>query len=149
MLRRLSKHSATVKSVINYFANSGSIRIYVHSVAGAQMSDDALGRNTHSHARQLRIPTRLNVINSKKPLIQRQMFTKSHDLFHSLHKAQSQQSLRLWVFLFHSIDALLKTWDAVWLQLPHSCTPEPRVPHSEAQNCLQQNLRFYIKADRN
>ena len=83
LLCGLGKDSAPVESVINYFANGGSIRIYVHSITGTQVSDNTLGRYPHSYPRQLRIPTRLNVVNSKKPLIQRQMFTKSHDLFNS------------------------------------------------------------------
>src|SRR6202022_2677256 len=87
-LCRFGKNSAAVESVINYFANRGSVRIYVHSVTGAQMPHNTPRRNPHSPPRQLRIPTRLNVINSKKPLIKRQMFAKSHDLFHSLHKTQ-------------------------------------------------------------
>src|SRR5438270_12553844 len=63
----LGKDTATVQGVVNDLANRRHIGVYVHAVAGAQVSDDALGRDLKGRAHQLRVAARLDVINHLQP----------------------------------------------------------------------------------
>jgi hypothetical protein len=76
---RFSKHSSTVQRIVNNLANCGCLRIHVHAVARFQMSNDPFGCDFQRNTDEFRITTRLDVINSQEPFIQRQMHIKSHD----------------------------------------------------------------------
>ena len=65
----LSEHATAVERIIDDLAHCRSFRINVHSVARFQVSNDALCSNVKSQAVQLRITTRLDVIDSHNPLI--------------------------------------------------------------------------------
>ena len=65
----LSEHATAVERIVDDLAHCRSFRINVHSVARFQVSDDALCSNLKSQAVQLRITTRLDVIDSHNPLI--------------------------------------------------------------------------------
>src|SRR5689334_3656605 len=78
-----SEHATAVQRIINDLAHCRSLRIDVHSVARFEVSDDALRSYLESNAVKLRITTRLDVIDSHKPLIQRQVCIKSHDCLYS------------------------------------------------------------------
>ena len=77
------EHAAAVKCVVYDLSNGGRFWINIHPVTGAQMSNNPFGRYVQSYSSKLRITTRLNMVNSKKPLIQRQVRIKSHDCVHS------------------------------------------------------------------
>ena len=78
-----SEHATAVQRIIDDLAHCRSLWIDVHSVARFEVPDDALRGYLKSNAVELRITTRLNVINSTKPLIQRQVCIKSHDCLYS------------------------------------------------------------------
>ena len=77
------KHAPTIERVVDDLAHCRSLRIYVHSVARFEMSDDALSRYLERHAIELRKSARLDMIDSHKPLVQRQVCIKSHDCLNS------------------------------------------------------------------
>ena len=73
------EHATTVERVIDNLAHGRSLWIDVHSVACFEMPDDAFSRNLECHAGQLRKAPGLDMIDSHKPLVQRQVCIKSHD----------------------------------------------------------------------
>jgi hypothetical protein len=83
MFLSLREHATAVQRIINDLANRRSFRIYIHSVARFQMSDDAFCGYLESDAVELGITSRLYMIDSHKPLIQRQVCIKSHDCLYS------------------------------------------------------------------
>src|SRR5688572_2517551 len=89
------KHATAVKRIVDDLAYRRSLWINVHSVARFQMSDDTLGRDVESHAVQLGKPARLDMINSHKPLIQRQVCIKSHDCLNSFRLESAFQMYKL------------------------------------------------------
>ena len=64
-----SKHATAVQRIVNDFAHRGSLWIDVHSIARFQVSDDTLGGYLLRQTVELLKATRLNVIDSHKPLI--------------------------------------------------------------------------------
>jgi hypothetical protein len=88
---RLSEDSSPVYRIVDNFTNRGSVWVYIHAIAGAQMPENSLRGNFRGDAYQFRITPRLNMIDSKNPLIQRQMSIKSHDyLFPSRNRPRGQ-----------------------------------------------------------
>ena len=79
MLGRFGENSTAVQSVVDYLADRRCVGIYVHPITSAQVTDYAFSGNIPRDAGQLGETARLNMINSEKPLIQRQVLTKSHD----------------------------------------------------------------------
>jgi hypothetical protein len=79
----LGEHATTVQRIVDDLAHCRSFGINIHSVAGLQVSDDALGSDLEGEPAQLGIAPRLNMIDPHKPLIQRQVCIKSHDCSHS------------------------------------------------------------------
>ena len=77
------EHATAVQRIINYLAHCRSLWIDVHSVARFEVPDDALRGYLESNAVKLRITTCLDMIDSCKPLIQRQVCIKSHDCLYS------------------------------------------------------------------
>jgi len=73
------ENSAAVQCVVDDLTNSGGFGIDVHTVTRFEMSDNAFGGNLKRNSCQLGIASRLDMINSQQPLIQRQMCIKSHD----------------------------------------------------------------------
>src|SRR5947209_18583621 len=63
----LGEDTTTVQGVVNDFANRRHVGVYVHAVAGAEVSDDALGRDLKGRAHQLRVAARLYVVNHLQP----------------------------------------------------------------------------------
>src|SRR6185295_20234001 len=63
----------------NNLTHCGSFRIYIHPVTRFQMSNNSFSRDLKRNSNQFRVTTRLDVINSQEPFIQRQMRIKSHD----------------------------------------------------------------------
>jgi hypothetical protein len=87
---RFCENSTTVQRVIDDLAYGGCFWIYIHPVARFQMSNNSLGRDLKRNSYQLRIATRLDVIDSQEPFIQRQVCIKSHDYVKS-----SNQNFRI------------------------------------------------------
>src|SRR5688572_3707480 len=77
------KHASTVQRIVNDLAHGRGFRINVHSVACLKMPDDALSRYVQRHAVQLRETARLDMIDSHKPLMERQVCIKRHDCLNS------------------------------------------------------------------
>jgi len=75
----LRENSAPVQCVVYDLTNSGGFGIDVHTVTRFEMSDDAFSGDLKRNSCQLGIASRLDMINSEQPLIQRQMCIKSHD----------------------------------------------------------------------
>jgi hypothetical protein len=73
------EHSAAVQCVVDNLTNSGGFGVDVHAVTRFQMSDDSFGCDFKRNSRQLGIASRLDMVNSKQPFVQRQMCIKSHD----------------------------------------------------------------------
>jgi hypothetical protein len=65
----LSENSAAIQGVVDNFSDSGSVRVYVHSITGPQVAQNALCGNLESHANQFRIASSLNVVNPKNSLV--------------------------------------------------------------------------------
>jgi hypothetical protein len=78
-----SEHATAVQRIINDLAHCRSLWIDVHSVARFEVPDNALRSYLKSNAVELGITTSLDVVDSHKPLIQRQVRIKSHDCFYS------------------------------------------------------------------
>src|SRR5215471_1225069 len=72
----LGIHPSAVERVINNLANSGDVRIHIHTITRRQMPNDTFGRNFQNSAGELRKAPCLNMIESLKPLSQRQSFIK-------------------------------------------------------------------------
>ena len=64
-----SKHATAIQCIIDDLAHCRSLGINVHSVARFQMSNDTLSSYLECQAIKLRKTTRLDVIDSHKPLI--------------------------------------------------------------------------------
>jgi len=77
---RFGINATPVESVINDLSHSGNVRIYIHPIARCEVADDTLSGDFAGCASQFRKPPCLNVINSLKPLSQRQAFVQIHDL---------------------------------------------------------------------
>ena len=75
----LRENSTAVQCVVYDLTNSGGFGIDVHTVTRFEMSDNAFCGDLKRNSRQLGIASRLDMINSQQPLIQRQMCIKSHD----------------------------------------------------------------------
>ena len=75
----LRENSSSVQCVVYDLTNSGGFGIDVHAVTRFEMSDDAFCGDLKRNSCQLGIASRLDMINSQQPLIQRQMCIKSHD----------------------------------------------------------------------
>jgi len=73
-----SENAAAIQSVINDLSDGGSIRINVHPITCSQVTQDTLSGDGERRPAQLRVAACLYVVNSLKPLIQRQMPVKSH-----------------------------------------------------------------------
>jgi hypothetical protein len=84
------EHASTVQRIVDDLAHGRSFRINVHPVASFEVSDDALSCDFESNAVQLGIPARLDMIDSHKPLIQRQVCIKSHDCLNSSIRIYAQ-----------------------------------------------------------
>jgi hypothetical protein len=65
----LSEDASSVEGVIDDLANRGRVGVNIHTVTSAEMADDTFCSNLQRHTRQLRIPSGLYVVDSKKPLI--------------------------------------------------------------------------------
>jgi hypothetical protein len=81
LFRRLSKNPTAVYGIINDLTHGRSVRVYVHAIASAQMTENSFRCYFRGDPNQFRITSRLNMIDPKNPLIQRQMSIKSHDYF--------------------------------------------------------------------
>src|SRR5687767_7416919 len=89
------EHATAVKRIVDNLAYRRSLWINVHSIARFQVSDDALGCDIESHAVQFRKPACLDMIDSHKPLIQRQVCIKSHDCLNSFRLESAFQMYKL------------------------------------------------------
>src|SRR6185369_6047141 len=78
-----SEHATAVQRIVDDLAHGRSFRINVHSVASFEVSDDTFSGYVQGDSVEFRKTARLNVIDSHKPLIQRQVCIKSHDCLHS------------------------------------------------------------------
>ena len=76
-------NTPTVERIVDDFSDGGNIRIDVHSIASCEMTNNPLGSYLKHRAGQLRKTPRLNVIDSLKPLSQRQALIEIHDLIFS------------------------------------------------------------------
>ncbi len=82
------------------------------------MTEDSLRSNFRGDPNQFRIASRLNMINPKNPLVQRQMSIKSHDyLFPSKNRPRGQFQLLI-------LDAFAAPQDADPLQFETISLPE-------------------------
>jgi ribosomal protein L21E len=86
VLSRFRVNAPPIESIIDDFAHGGGVRIDIHSITRAQMPHNSFSGNVSDHSVQLRIAPSLDVVNSKQPLIQRQVFPKSHDYVHSSYE---------------------------------------------------------------
>ncbi len=77
--RRLCVHTSSVERVVDDLTHRRNIRIYIHPIARGEMSQDTFGRNLQNRAGKLQKAPCLNVIESLKPLSQRQALVKIHD----------------------------------------------------------------------
>ena len=77
------EHSAPVQRIVDDLSDGGRFRIHIHSVARLQVSDDTFRRDLQRQPVQFRIAAGLNMIDSHKPLIERQVRIKSHDCLYS------------------------------------------------------------------
>jgi hypothetical protein len=73
-----SVNAAAIQSVINDLSDGRSIRIDVHPITCPKVTQDTLSGNGQRSAAQLGVAACLYMVNSLKPLIQRQMPVKSH-----------------------------------------------------------------------
>ena len=78
-----SKHATAIQRIVNDLAHCRSLWVDVHSVARFEVSDDTFCSYLEGEAVEFRKTARLDVIDSHKPLIQRQVCIKSHDCLHS------------------------------------------------------------------
>ncbi len=75
-----SENPTTIQGVIDNFSDSRNIGVYIHSVAGTEMTQDTFSCNLHRRARQLGETPSLDVVNSLKPISERQVHVEIHDL---------------------------------------------------------------------
>ena len=57
--------SAPIKRVVNDLPNGRRLRIHIHAITCFEVSDNTFGGDFQSHARQLRVASRLNMIDSE------------------------------------------------------------------------------------
>jgi hypothetical protein len=74
----LGVHAPAVESVVNYFTDRGNVRINIHPITGREMTNNSLGGDFQNGTGQLGKTPRLNVVDSLKPLSQRQALIKIH-----------------------------------------------------------------------
>jgi len=70
--------AAAVEGVVDDLADGGDIRIDVHAVTSAQVTDDSLGRDVEGGSAQLGVTARLNVVNHLQPFCQRKSLSSDH-----------------------------------------------------------------------
>ena len=75
-----SENPTTIQGVIDDFPDSRNIGVYIHSVAGAEMAQNTFSCNLHRRARQLGKTPSLDMVNSLKPISERQVHVEIHDL---------------------------------------------------------------------
>jgi len=75
-----SENSTTIQGVIDNFPDSRNIGVYIHSVASTEMAQNAFRCNLHCRARQLGKTPSLDMVNSLKPISERQVHVEIHDL---------------------------------------------------------------------
>ena len=80
---RLSKNPAAVNGIIDDFTYGRGVWVYVHAIAGPQMTQNSFRRDFSRDPDKFRITPCLNMIYPENPLIQRQVSIKSHDYFFS------------------------------------------------------------------
>jgi len=135
MFRGLCENTTAIERVIDDFAHCGCIRINVHSIASSEMSNNTFSGYIKCHSGQLRIATRLNVIDPLEPLLQRQVSIKGHDCV---------SSSIIKFFCPCCLDALLNKRDAA---REHTNDPfEPRIPAYRSKlflGIVQQNRGLY------
>src|SRR5256885_599781 len=78
VVESLGEDTTTVQGVVNDLTNCRHVGVYIHAVAGAEVADDALGRDLKGGAHQLRVTTCLDVINHLQPFRQRKCFNGNH-----------------------------------------------------------------------
>src|ERR1051325_5430111 len=78
VVKGLGEDAAAVERVVDDLADGGDIRVHVHPVTGAQVADDALGRDVQGGAAQLRVAARLDVVNHLQPFSQRKLLSSDH-----------------------------------------------------------------------
>src|SRR5205807_8624631 len=78
-LSSFSVYTTSVESIVDNLSNCRNVRIHIHAVARGEMTNDALCRNFTCGAGQFRKSPCLNMIDSLKPLSQRQALVKIHD----------------------------------------------------------------------
>jgi hypothetical protein len=71
MFGALRVYTPAVQGVVNNLTHCRGVRIYIHPVASSQVTQNPFRRDLHSQSGQLRIPARLNMINSLNALIER------------------------------------------------------------------------------
>ena len=77
--RGFSVYTPAVERVVNNLTHRRNIRVHIHTIARGKMSQDTLSGNLQHRAGKLRKAPRLDVIESLKPLSQRQALVKIHD----------------------------------------------------------------------
>jgi hypothetical protein len=77
--RGFGVHTPAVERVIDNLANGGDIRIHIHAITRRQVPNNTFSGNLQNGAGELRKAPCLNMIQSLKPLSQRQSFIKIHD----------------------------------------------------------------------
>jgi hypothetical protein len=69
VVRSLSVNATTIQSVVNNLTHSRDVWIDIHTIACAQVTQDALGCDIQSRAVQFRETACLDVVNSQNPLV--------------------------------------------------------------------------------
>jgi hypothetical protein len=134
----LRENSAAVQCVVDDLTNSGGFGIDVHTVTRFEMSDNAFCGDLKRNSRQLGIASRLDMINSQQPLIQRQMCIKSHDYVKS--------SKIEFLFFLYNFQMLSKP---AWMQpSPLGKTQGFRVEEPQKQKLAVTNCRRGCSAKR-
>src|SRR6185295_8350478 len=75
----LGVDAPAVESIVDNFSDCGNIRIHIHPITGREMTNYSLGSNFQYGTGQLRKTPCLNMVDSLKPLSQRQALVKIHD----------------------------------------------------------------------
>ncbi|GEM_PF-5350347 len=112
-LSGLGINASSVEGIVNNLSNSRNIRINVHAITRGKVTNDAFRCDLARGTGQLRKSPRLNMINSLKPLSQRQALVKIHDSLSLLHYSVENNSES-----FTTIDAFRAFQDAISLWFP-------------------------------